>query len=1071
MSQTAYRLTVTVGPGSGTSYPLGESPQVIGRDAACDIVIQDNTISRQHAQITYLNGRYLIADLRSSNGTFINGNRLGASPVPLTEGDRIQLGTAVTLVFEGVVSPEAATRIGRRINVRGAATVFDAEAVHASASSPPELMVTVAGQTGERYTLTQDRITIGRAPDNDIVIDSKIVSRHHAYLERTAEGYRFVPLPEATNLVYLDGYPVLTPQTLQNGNILRLGGTDPGLMVSMTYRLPEVQPATIEARTIQFGERSVLRIGRDASNDIVLDAPNVSRFHAQIERVGKRYRVKDLRSSNGTFVNHQRITEETWVKPGDTVKIGPYRFILGLDQVAQYSAVAGLQVNALGLNKWVRKNLNILQNISLVFQPREFVVVVGQSGGGKSTLIDAIAGYRPATHGQVLVNGIDVYKNFDAVRDDIGYVPQRDIIHMELTVYQALDYAARLRMPADTTKAERHQRVMEVLEDLDLLHRKDVQISGLSGGQQKRVSIGVELLTKPGLFFLDEPTSGLDPGTETALMQLMRRLADQGRTIVLVTHATKNVMLADKVVFLARGGYLAWFGPPDEALAYFDQFRSEMERRTSPMEFDKIYAILEDSSKGSGADWAQRYQQSPAYMQYIVQPLQQQQYGDALRSPSQAVSQKDVRRSRKKVSSWRQFLILSSRNIKILTRDRISLILMLLAAPLVGALDLVIAPLMGRHPFDYWIGDMQNVSVTMFLFTIYAILVGGMSQMREFVKESDVYKRERLVNLRIFPYVASKIWVALLLALYQALAYTIIRYIAFDMPGGVMEFVMIYISMVLATFAGMMLGLLASALSPQASAAPLIMILLIIPQIVLSGALAPLPSYASAPAITRWAFEGLIGITGPGSDLAADSCWQMPADLREQMTLEDKQNLGCNCMGENIFVPGSCDFPGIGQFYDPAVDSDPPQEPPPLREPPPEPEIPEAPAPPEDQSDQIAVAAYLTALQDYQAEVQRIQDEYRAEMDVYQAEAEVYKAQMTEYQTELAEWEIARHSAISGAEGVLEAMLEQFGWTYVNKEDQAVFFSRIFTTWLAQLVLSAVMIALIMLLIKRKDAR
>jgi ABC-type multidrug transport system ATPase subunit len=117
---------------------------------------------------------------------------------------------------------------------------------------------------------------------------------------------------------------------------------------------------------------------------------------------------------------------------------------------------------------------------------------------------------------------------------------------MELTIYQALDYAAQWRMPSDTTKEEREKRVMEVLADLDLTHRKDVQISGLSGGQQKRVSIGVELLTKPGLFFLDEPTSGLDPGTETALMQLMRRLADQGRTIILITHATKNVMLADR---------------------------------------------------------------------------------------------------------------------------------------------------------------------------------------------------------------------------------------------------------------------------------------------------------------------------------------------------------------------------------------------------------------------------------------------------------------------------------------------------------------------------------------------
>src|SRR5688572_2359573 len=193
---------------------------------------------------------------------------------------------------------------------------------------------------------------------------------------------------------------------------------------------------------------------------------------------------------------------------------------------------------------------------------------------------------------------------------------------MELTVYQALDYAAQLRMPADTSKEERDQRVKEVLQDLDLLHRQDVQISGLSGGQQKRVSIGVELITKPGLFFLDEPTSGLDPGTETALMQLKRRLADQGRTIILITHATKNVMLADKVIFLARGGYLAWFGPPEEALEYFNEYRSDRESRAGTIEFDEIYAILDDSSHGKPEDWAKRYRESKAYQKYISKPLE-----------------------------------------------------------------------------------------------------------------------------------------------------------------------------------------------------------------------------------------------------------------------------------------------------------------------------------------------------------------------------------------------------------------------------------------------------------------
>jgi len=343
--------------------------------------------------------------------------------------------------------------------------------------------------------------------------------------------------------------------------------------------------------------------------------------------------------------------------------------------------------------------------------------------------------------------------------------------------------------------------------------------------------------------------------------------------------------------------------------------------------------------------------------------------------------------------------------------------------------------------------------------------------MREFVKEADVYKRERLVNLKIFPYVTSKIWVAALLALYQALAYTIIRYIAFEMPGGADEFIFIYITLVFSSLAGMMLGLLASALAPNSSSAPLIMIMLLVPQIVLSGALAPLPAAASAPASTSWTFRAFMGITGPGSDVDADPCWKLEPHLQKAMTLDDKENLGCLCMGTNVFNPEFCFFPGLGQLYDPAVNTEAPPEPEPLGDPPAEPEIPEAPEPPEDQSDQIAVAAYLVALQDYQEEVNRIQDQYKTEIEAYQAQGEIYKAEVTAYQTELAEWGIDRMSAISGAEGLIDTMNDKFGWTFVNKDDTVSYYMRIAYTWFAQGVIILILAGLILFLIKRKDAK
>jgi energy-coupling factor transporter ATP-binding protein EcfA2 len=626
-------------------------------------------------------------------------------------------------------------------------------------------------------------------------------------------------------------------------------------------------------------------------------------------------------------------------------------------------------------------------------------------------------------------------------------------------------------MPPDTTNEERHLRIIEVLDDLDITHRKDTQVSSLSGGQQKRVSIGVELLTSPGLFFLDEATSGLDPGTETALMQLLRRLADQGRTIVLVTHATKNVMLADRVLFMARGGYLAWFGPPDEALEYFDQYRSEDERRTSEMEFDKIYAILETPQHGTPEDWSNRYQTHPAYQRYILEPLEMKRHElEAAQKPSpEEITPARAPKVRRQVSSLRQFLILSSRNIRILTRDRVSLILMLGAAPLVSLLDVLIAFLVGGNQFDFVEGSFEDIMMSFFLIIIFAVFVGGLSQMREIVKENEIYKRERLVNLKIAPYVFSKVWIAVLLALYHAAAYTIIHYLAYDMPGGAQEFVLMYVSMVLVAMAGMMLGLFASAISPNANTAPMIVILLLMPQIVLSGSLVPLPGPVSAPAATRWGFEGLVSISGVGSDVASDLCWELDEELREVMSIEDK-TAQCKCMGLNVLREEICSFPGVGEFFDPAIEEPAPNEPPPLRDKPPEPEIPPAPEKPEDESDSVAMAEYFEAMEVYQEEVTAIQDEYRAEMEGFEAEAEVYQAEMEAYLEENLEWEIAREAAVNPAEGLIGTIYEDYGWTFVDKNDTQAFWSKILTTWIAQVVIIVVLLLGVLLMVKRKDA-
>lgn len=1091
MSTYFDHFLITKGPRSGEQIVLDNLPLTIGRMKPAGAVIDIGSVSRNHARISRTASGYSIEDLGSSNGTFVNGERIQA-PRPISDNDTIGLGSDVelllvvasvdnanaTLIEKPAKAPvAAASDTSNRTMAMEPQPVAPAAASNKTAmmapgsvpvaAPPPQLVVNESGQEAKIYTLTAPRIRIGRGTENnDIVLNNRFVSRSHAELEKRGNDYYLIPSANLSNSLILDSQPVMEPTRLFHGAKIRIGGYAPGEVVALDFLSPLAEGGLAPQQNIKFTENRLMKIGRNPDNDIVIPAPTVSQYHAEVEKIGKRYRLRDLRSSNGTFVNGKAISGETWVQPGDAIQIGPYRFVVDENEFAQFDqSEGGVRVEILGLNKWVNnKKLNILQDISLVFEPKEFVVVVGQSGGGKSTLVDAIAGYRPATHGQVIVNNtIDVYKEFDAIRSTIGFVPQKDIIHMELTVFQALDYAARLRMPADTTVAERHKRIEEVMQDLDLAHRKDTAISRLSGGQQKRVSIGVELITKPGLFFLDEPTSGLDPGMETELMRLMRRLADQGRTVVMITHATKNVMLADKVVFLARGGYLAWFGPPEEALTYFDQYRTERERRASPMEFDNIYTLLDQPHLGSGPDWASRYKSDAAYKKYIAEPLM----GRALAEPKASAPLA----KRKQASAIRQFFILSDRNVKILTRDRFSLILLLLVAPLMASLDFVLASGVGREPTGFATGTFNEMITTLISITNTSVLVGGLAMMRELVKERDIYKRERMVNLQLSSYILSKTWIAFVLAIYQAICFTALRYLAFKMPGGTEEFVFFFITEFLLVLSGTMVGLFCSALAPNANAAPLLLILFVIPQMVLSGALVQLPDTATAVAPMRWAFQSFIGISGVGSDVAGDACWDLTKEQQDALTL-DQKNAKCTCMGQNALYVTSCNFPGLGKYYTDALDTADPAKP---VDPGPQPQEPELPRPPAKPSNDgmnnvFVMQQYLSDSGNYSNETTQLQDEYKKEIDVWQDKQEDYKNALKTYQVDITDLKVKRATAVGSAESTIRRFKEQYGWTFVDKTNRQAYLQMLLTTWIAQIIICLVLFTGTIIMQKRSEA-
>src|SRR5437764_10125180 len=234
----------------------------------------------------------------------------------------------------------------------------------------------------------------------------------------------------------------------------------------------------------------------------------------------------------------------------------------------------GVRIDVADLSRRVRLRSGeervLLDAASFTVAPGELVAIIGPSGAGKTTLLETIAGLSPASSGSVRFDGIDLRANVHMFRGVLGYVPQDDIIHADLPLENTLRYAARLRLPSSVSRAEMDAAVRGAMDGVGLSGQADVRVGSLSGGQRKRASIAVELLTQPHVFFLDEPTSGLDPVTSAELVARLRRLADGTATVVFTTHSIADLTHCDRVVFMARGGSVGFVGTLDEAFDRFD---------------------------------------------------------------------------------------------------------------------------------------------------------------------------------------------------------------------------------------------------------------------------------------------------------------------------------------------------------------------------------------------------------------------------------------------------------------------------------------------------------------------
>lgn len=718
-------------------------------------------------------------------------------------------------------------------------------------------LVDVAGQ--QTYALDGAvEFVVGRGADAHAFVADTHCSRRQFCISRREDGFILTGL-SAHVATHCDGRPVVEPVVLHDGMRITAGscafifhqetaiepGARPKPLDVEGQRLPWSGDAAVprvlrEMTLIGAAENSPVPdgpsiectltdqedvdIGRDPQCPLPLPHIQVSWRHARIRRMGSTAFVEDLGSANGTFVDGRRILLPQILRPGNRIGIGPYTLFFTGSGLTSTTRTDNLQLEGRELTCHVRDRKAedgrkvILDGVSVVIPPHRFVCILGPTGSGKSTLLAALSARRPAAQGQVLMNQLDLYDNFDALKRDMAVVPQHDILHDALPLESALQFTAKLRLPRDTSEAERSAQVDALLDQTGLAPHRATKLGELSGGQRRRASLANELLSNPNLLFLDEVTSGLDERNDRALMQLFRRLADQGKTVICVTHTLANIEEnCHLVILLTVGGKLAYFGPPADACRHFGVAR-----------FADIYQQLEaeDSAKPLG----QRFRASPVYEQYIASRLS---------TGSVALPQSSVVRDG---SPWRNLLatvvhqlpLLLKRYARVFVADRRSLWGMVAQVAVVAIVLHLVFGNLARYnvpsPREQMAWAMHSNHV-LFVLGIACFWFGCNNSVKEIVRERAIYTKELQVNLDPVSYYASKFLLQFCVSSLQAVILLIASVQLCALPGDhTSQAAIILIS----AAAGVALGLFLSAATITEAVALTLVPLVLIPQIILS---------------------------------------------------------------------------------------------------------------------------------------------------------------------------------------------------------------------------------------------
>ena len=669
-------------------------------------------------------------------------------------------------------------------------------------------------------------ICFGRDPKNDIILSSHLVSAEHGRFVYKNKSWviedkaAYKDSGSTNGLIHNNA--AITSRVISDGDFIRI---DDGVETVSEGVLFVFSSAESENKwqTLSLLNKAELNIGRDSSCDLVLPHISVSKCHAKILRELDGYYIVDNDSTNGVIVNNRPISGKVKLHEKDVIVITNSKLIFTSKAIFYCCYKNGISVDASDVvikRGKGRKSFITCNHVNLNIKPGELVAVIGGSGAGKSTILNAMCGYLEPTQGEVYINGVNLYRNFDSLKKLIGYVPQSDIVYDNLTLHDMLMYTAKLRLPKDALPVERKSAINRAIEMVELLEKKNSLIKSLSGGQRKRASIAVELLSDPNLLFLDEPASGLDPGTERNLMQSLRAMADGGKTVILVTHSTLQLQMCDKIIFMGKGGNLCFYGSYDEALKFF-----------GVSDIVDVYNMITDNAK----HWKAEYEQT--------------------KTSSSKVREVTRASSKTKKNRLKQLGVLSARYVKLVINDKQRLLLLLMQAPLLAILISFVAD--GKQFEQY-----EMSKSLLFALSCSAFWVGMLNAIQEICKERTIMKREYMTGLSLSSYISSKIFVLGGLCFVQSLLITGVFSLMVGLPEkGIITapFVEILTTTFLTAIASTAMGLFVSSLFTNADRAMTVAPILLMPQILFSGLIFKLSGATekiSWLAVCRWSMEG-----------------------------------------------------------------------------------------------------------------------------------------------------------------------------------------------------------------------